>query len=86
MKSKKYVRNTEKKESIFKRLLRRFKKPIFAIIMILIAVICLGIYFVIPKYSYEQKDGQIQLKILKVFVYQKMVGKQLQMIGRLFIV
>lgn len=46
--------------NIIKRWINLLKKPIFAVIALLMAVICLVIYFVIPEYSYKQTDGKIQ--------------------------
>lgn len=52
--------NTKIKRNPFKALLHLFKAPLFAIIMLILAVVCIIFSKVIPAYSYKQQSGKVK--------------------------
>ena len=68
MKSKVFCSDNKKsemniqKETVFKKLLRVFKHPAFAVISLLLAVICFVVCSILPKYSYNQSNGNIRFE------------------------
>lgn len=53
-------REHSKNRNPFKVLIRLFKTPLFAIVMLSLAVISIIISNIIPKYSYQQQSGKVQ--------------------------
>lgn len=51
-----------KKEKLIKKLPQILKKPLFAIVTLLLAVICFVVYAAIPEYSYHLKSGKVQFE------------------------
>lgn len=60
IKSTRENQENTKKRNPFKALLRLFKAPLFAIIMLILAVISIIVSNMIPKYSYRQQSGKVQ--------------------------
>ncbi len=60
MKIKKPFKRDNKEKSKLKKMFRLLKKPIFATIMLTIAIICFLVNAVIPEYSYDQENGEVK--------------------------